>query len=253
MDMDEDLNIDLDEEELDELDEEELDELDDEELDEEEEVDEEEEEVALDELEADLEEVDIEEVEEVEEDAIAINDDNEEDGAMTHFNDEQTSTKVQKRNKSIQRYCKSLKDFVPRKVQTFTEPSEYLVKSIFAQFTSDNNARKFASVCPRDLDAIYQLCGKLIHKEYAFSTLYNEVASGTPHWSSATFKTQYEEETQDIAVMTTKLPVVEGLYQCSRCKSKKTLSRQMQTRSADEGMTNIIQCSECNKVWREYS
>ena len=251
--MEEELNIDLDEEELDEELDEELEDLDDEEVDEEElEEEDEEEEVAIEDLEAELEEVEEVEIEEVEEDAIVINDDHEEDGAMTHFNDEQTSTKVQKRNKSIQRYCKSLKDFVPRTVQTFTEPSEYLVKSIFSQYTSDNNARKFASVCPKDRDAIYQLCGKLIHKEYSFSTLRDEVARKVPMWSSSTFKRQYDEETQDIQVMTTKLPIVEGLYQCSKCKSKKTFSRQVQTRSADEGMTNIIQCAECNKVWREY-
>lgn len=210
---------------------------------------EDEEEVVIEEIE---EIEDLEELEEVDaDDSIPLNDD-EEDGVISHFNDEQTSTKIQKRNKSIQRYCKSMKDMVPRRMHTFTNPSEFLVKSILAQFTSDHNARKFATVCPKDRDSIYQLCGKLIHKEYPNATLYNEVEQGIPMWNTATFKHQFESESQELRVMTIKLPIVEGLYQCSKCKSKKTFSRQVQTRSADEGMTNIIQCAQCNKVWREY-
>ena len=250
----EDLEVEVDEdleevdEDLEEVDDE-LDEIDDE-LDVEDEL---EEEVVIEELEEEIEE--IEEIEELEviDDAINIADDNEEYGSIGNFNEEQYSTKIQKRNKSIQRYCKSSKDMVPRKVHIFKEPSEYLVKSILAQFTSDNNARKFSTVCPKDRDSIYQLCGKFINKEYNFSTLYEETKQGVSQWASSTFKKESDDEIQEIKIMTIKLPIVEGLYQCSKCKSKKTFSRQVQTRSADEGMTNIIQCAECNKVWREYS
>ena len=89
--------------------------------------------------------------------------------------------------------------------------------------------------------------------KYAFSELYKEVKENKPHWDCNTFYKEKEEELHDINIMTVKLTVSEGLYQCGRCKSKKTFSRQVQTRSADEGMTSIIQCSECNKVWREYA
>jgi DNA-directed RNA polymerase subunit M/transcription elongation factor TFIIS len=97
------------------------------------------------------------------------------------------------------------------------------------------------------------VCGKLIRKEYAFSELFAELRKGGDERDSATFSLQRGREQAEIQIATTTMKVVEGLYQCSRCKSKKTYSRQVQTRSADEGMTSIIQCMECGKVWREYA
>lgn len=42
----------------------------------------------------------------------------------------------------------------------------------------------------------------------------------------------------------------EGMYQCARCKSKKTTYYQLQTRSADEPMTTYVNCLNCNKRWK---
>lgn len=44
--------------------------------------------------------------------------------------------------------------------------------------------------------------------------------------------------------------VPEGAYQCARCKSKKTVYTQLQTRSADEPMTVYIQCLQCERRWK---
>jgi len=45
-------------------------------------------------------------------------------------------------------------------------------------------------------------------------------------------------------------PVTTGIFTCSRCKSRKTTYRQMQTRSADEPMTTIVQCLGCSNRWK---
>lgn len=45
-------------------------------------------------------------------------------------------------------------------------------------------------------------------------------------------------------------PVTTGIFTCRRCKSKKTTYRQMQTRSADEPMTTIVQCLNCSNRWK---
>lgn len=47
------------------------------------------------------------------------------------------------------------------------------------------------------------------------------------------------------------LVVEEGLEQCPKCYSFKILSEQVQKRSADEGMTNIFNCFECNWTWEK--
>ena len=44
--------------------------------------------------------------------------------------------------------------------------------------------------------------------------------------------------------------VPEGLFQCRKCKSRKTRYYQMQTRSADEPMTTFVTCLQCNTRWK---
>lgn len=45
--------------------------------------------------------------------------------------------------------------------------------------------------------------------------------------------------------------VPEGAFTCSRCKSRKTVFYEMQTRSADEPSTIFIQCIACSKRWKQ--
>ena len=42
----------------------------------------------------------------------------------------------------------------------------------------------------------------------------------------------------------------DGAFTCGRCKSKKTVYYQLQTRSADEPMTTFVQCVSCSKRWK---
>ncbi len=44
--------------------------------------------------------------------------------------------------------------------------------------------------------------------------------------------------------------VQKGIYKCKKCKSQKTWSYQLQTRSGDEGFTNYINCSNCGNRWK---
>ena len=43
----------------------------------------------------------------------------------------------------------------------------------------------------------------------------------------------------------------EGLYTCRKCKSKCTSFFSLQTRSADEPMTNYISCKKCGYNWKD--
>lgn len=44
--------------------------------------------------------------------------------------------------------------------------------------------------------------------------------------------------------------VAEGIFQCKKCGSKRTTYYSLQTRSADEPMTNFITCVECKNRWK---
>lgn len=57
----------------------------------------------------------------------------------------------------------------------------------------------------------------------------------------------YEED-----LRTTEEPqeVTDGLFQCRKCKKRKTTYYSVQTRSADEPMTNFITCLTCGNKWK---
>ena len=42
----------------------------------------------------------------------------------------------------------------------------------------------------------------------------------------------------------------DGIFQCHKCKSRKTTYYSLQTRSSDEPMTNFITCINCNNKWK---
>jgi transcription elongation factor S-II len=45
--------------------------------------------------------------------------------------------------------------------------------------------------------------------------------------------------------------VPDGVFQCRRCKSRKTVYHQLQTRAADEPMTTFVTCTACQRRWKE--
>ena len=44
--------------------------------------------------------------------------------------------------------------------------------------------------------------------------------------------------------------IEEGIFQCKKCGSQKTTFYSLQTRSADEPMTNFITCVKCKNRWK---
>ena len=44
--------------------------------------------------------------------------------------------------------------------------------------------------------------------------------------------------------------VADGIFECAKCGSKKTTYYSLQTRSADEPMTNFITCVSCKNRWK---
>jgi DNA-directed RNA polymerase subunit M/transcription elongation factor TFIIS len=151
----------------------------------------------------------------------------------------------------IQRYCKSLSETKPRK-RVQAAISRDKASTILSRWTTENNAKMFGGFIKSKED-LFQLCGKMITKEYSNKELFVEIKNGVKEWDSKIYEKQRKADDREIEIATTEMKVEKGLYTCGRCKSEKTFSRQVQTRSADEGMTSIIQCANCGKVWREYA
>ena len=55
---------------------------------------------------------------------------------------------------------------------------------------------------------------------------------------------------QNTHEMSQEQEVSDGIFQCRKCGSKKTTYYSLQTRSADEPMTNFITCVSCKNRWK---
>ena len=84
-----------------------------------------------------------------------------------------------------------------------------------------------------------------------FSKIVSDLKKGKDGWDSYVFKPYQEtlSHTRDV-IATTDTGIKEGEFQCSRCKSRKIKSTQLQTRKADEGFTTFLQCTKCSKRWK---
>jgi len=80
--------------------------------------------------------------------------------------------------------------------------------------------------------------------------IYNELCKNNVLFNSSDFSDQKFKEYKQFKYLTEPLQVCEGIHTCSKCKSKKTYSYQLQTRSSDEPMTNFVTCVECGNKWK---
>ena len=71
---------------------------------------------------------------------------------------------------------------------------------------------------------------------------------GWDHPVYSEFKSLENEQTQ---FKINPIEVEEGILECGKCHSKKTISYQKQLRSCDESSSTFAQCVICNNKWRE--
>lgn len=88
-------------------------------------------------------------------------------------------------------------------------------------------------------------CGK--RRKSDLQKLLGQIILGTyEHDSLNQYRIKIEEEDN---FATCPLEIEEGVLEC-KCGSKRTISFQKQTRSADEGSTTFAKCVECGTQWR---
>jgi len=69
-------------------------------------------------------------------------------------------------------------------------------------------------------------------------------------WSAVLFDKFKRQREESDHFLLHPFNVDEGVLECFRCHSKRTISYQRQIRSADEGATTFAQCVGCGHRWR---
>ena len=101
--------------------------------------------------------------------------------------------------------------------------------------------------------------GKRLTQELASGTLSIEdlVKKKPKHLLSDETRKQMKDQIKDYKMKASQMDFYikntdfkEGEFQCYKCKGKKVLSRQQQTRSADEPMTTFFTCLGCDFKWK---
>ncbi len=127
-------------------------------------------------------------------------------------------------------------------------------------YYGENLTKKYVwSICNRTQSPqrAYQMIGKLIFnyelKERGEGYIDPQKILWEPlagDWESCL----YDKEKKDIEKLYSeagKPMVKEGSIKCKRCGKKKCFYYQIQTRSADEGMTTFYTCTECGNRWKK--
>jgi len=104
-------------------------------------------------------------------------------------------------------------------------------------------SREKPSIVKRDV--LYECLPSMYSGKFDSEKIESQYLFGSP-----LFKKYQEIENEVDNFMENPLEVQEGVFTCSRCKDNKTVSFELQTRSADEAATVYIQCVGCRKKWK---
>lgn len=97
-------------------------------------------------------------------------------------------------------------------------------------------------------DLLFQIVGA-ITKGYKLSDLKRDIQNGNVGWNDPLFDEYKAEQKEDDEFIENPFEVEEGVLQCSKCGSKRTISYSKQTRSADEPASTIATCIKCKNKW----
>jgi len=99
-----------------------------------------------------------------------------------------------------------------------------------------------------DNEVFYEIYFALQNKNYSLHSALNDLKNKHFEWALSIFedlKKQKHEKDQEIE---NPPEIREGEIECSKCKSKKTITLESQLQRADEGFTYFIHCLHCKYV-----
>ncbi len=86
-------------------------------------------------------------------------------------------------------------------------------------------------------------------KKECIKDLITNIFNGSYLWTNFIYMNFMEKMNEKDQFLTNPFEIEEGVLECN-CGSKRTISFQRQTRSADEGSTTFVHCVECDAKWR---
>lgn len=87
--------------------------------------------------------------------------------------------------------------------------------------------------------------------QYGLKQAYDSLVENTLQWNHPIFKDVKDYEDKEVAKRLKPIEIKEGIYQCPKCKGKRTQSYEVQLRRADEPATVFIECvnPKCRYKW----
>ena len=99
---------------------------------------------------------------------------------------------------------------------------------------------------------LYDTVGEILKRGQTRETLYSiatDITQRRCKWNHPCFD-KYNKDIEEEDHLDDEMEIEEGVLECHKCGSFRTISYQRQTRSADEGSTTFARCVQCSHSWR---
>jgi len=103
---------------------------------------------------------------------------------------------------------------------------------------------------------LYETIGMLIQnsnisRKECLQSIIDCIHSDRFNWTNPIYAEFKQREKEAILFQTDPLEVEEGILQCGKCGSNKTISYSKQIRASDESSSVFAQCAICKHKWQE--
>lgn len=99
-------------------------------------------------------------------------------------------------------------------------------------------------------DLICETCENIGSKNLSLGSILENLKTGQFSFKSSNFKENKEDLEEENNFIMNPFEVEEGVLECMKCGSKKTLSYSKQMRGGDEGTTVMATCVNCRNSWK---
>lgn len=99
---------------------------------------------------------------------------------------------------------------------------------------------KLVSKYEEPVSVLYDAIGRI--QEEPFETVYRDLKKNNLGYNSSNYNTFKEKREAEDQILENPPEIKENTVECPKCKTKKTIIQEIQTRSCDEGFTYKLHC-----------